>query len=71
MPHKPAPDGQVYVCCACGKRSKDVYGEHPIDKGWDESCALNCVLCKESHLVFDRRSRVCEVLDGGFVEEGE
>jgi hypothetical protein len=36
------------VCAACGKTAKDRYGiegEHSF--GWDESCALNAVLCHE------------------------
>ena len=36
-----APDGQVYVCGACGRSNK---------KAWevgDESCFLNAVLCHE------------------------
>jgi hypothetical protein len=36
-----APDGQVYVCTACGKRSKDRYGEQSLDGEFDESCMLN------------------------------
>lgn len=42
-----APEGQIYVCAACGKRSKDKYGDQKIDRGWDVSCMLNCVLCYE------------------------
>lgn len=25
-----APDGQVWVCTACGKRSRDLYGDEAI-----------------------------------------
>lgn len=40
-----APEGQMYVCAACGKRSKSEYGiDDAIDSGWDESCMLNSVL---------------------------
>ena len=42
-----APSGQVFVCMACGKRSKDIFGDMKIDRGWDVSCAMNCVLCYE------------------------
>lgn len=42
-----ANDGYVFVCRACGKRSRDMYGNKPISWGWDESCALNCVLVRE------------------------
>lgn len=40
-----APEGEVFVCSACGKRSGDRYGSLAIDHGWDESCMLNAVLC--------------------------
>ena len=44
-----APEGAIWVCAACGKTSKyDSYGidgEH--SRGWDESCALNAVLCHD------------------------
>lgn len=40
-----APEGQVWVCGACGKRSQDRYGFQNISYGWDESCMLNAVLC--------------------------
>lgn len=46
-----APEGQVWVCGACGKRARSRYGfdaQHQstaIDRGWDESCMLNAVLC--------------------------
>jgi transposase len=42
--NKIAPDGAMYVCAACGKRSLDRYGEQPLDNGWDESCMLNSML---------------------------
>lgn len=42
-----APEGQIWVCAACGKRSRDRYGEQRIDSGWDESCMLNSVLCHD------------------------
>lgn len=38
-----APDGQIWVCGACGKTSKDRYGDP--GKNWDEACMLNSVLC--------------------------
>lgn len=43
--NKIAPEGEVFVCGACGKRSRDRYGSEAIDQGWDESCMLNAVLC--------------------------
>jgi len=47
MEVKIAPKGQVFVCMACGKRSKDIFGDMKIDHGWDVSCAMSCVLCYE------------------------
>ena len=40
-----APEGQIFVCGACGKRSRDLYGLQKVDSGWDESCMLNSILC--------------------------
>lgn len=51
MANEKAPEGFVYVCVACGKRSKDRYGDLKIDRGWDESCMLNCELFREDQLV--------------------
>lgn len=48
MANEYAGEGQIYVCGACGKRSRDIYGEQAIDSGWDESCMLNAVLCHEA-----------------------
>lgn len=45
-----AKKGEIFVCGACGKRSKDRYGEKKIDRLWDVSCMVNSVLCKESSL---------------------
>lgn len=38
--NKVAPEGFVFVCMACGKRSRDRYGDQAIDPGWDVSCML-------------------------------
>lgn len=40
-----APPGTIWVCGACGKTSKDRYGDR--SSSWDESCVLNSVLCHE------------------------
>jgi hypothetical protein len=40
-PDRKAPDGQIWQCQACGKRSSDLY-DGP--GSWDESCSLNAVL---------------------------
>ena len=58
---------QIFVCTACGKRSYDRYGQNPIDKGWDESCFCNSVLCKEDHLKLGADGTVIEILAGGIV----
>jgi hypothetical protein len=50
MPNQIAPPGQVYVCSACGRRSRDRYGDQRIDCNWDESCMMHAVLCVESSL---------------------
>jgi len=51
MDNKVAPPGAVFVCIACGKRSRDLFGDRKIDRGWDVSCILNSLLCRESSLV--------------------
>lgn len=56
----------VFVCCACGKRSHDRYGDRAIDRGWDESCVLNSVEAYEDALVL-AAGRVVEIKDGGIV----
>jgi len=45
-----AKEGQVFVCGACGKRSKDRYGEEAIDLGWDVSCAVSAILCDKKSI---------------------
>ena len=39
-----ADEGYIFICLACGKRSNDLYGTDPIDKGWDESCMINAAM---------------------------
>lgn len=46
--NKIAPEGKIYICLCCGKKSKDMYGELEHDYGWDESCMLNCKLFDEN-----------------------
>jgi hypothetical protein len=65
MPNELAPAGQVWVCGACGKRSRTKYGFYDdggqsssIDYGWDESCMMNAVLCDEEDLIFGEDGRV-------------
>jgi hypothetical protein len=56
-----APEGQIYVCGACGKTSRTRYGffsdgtargadfmpdgSRVSERGWDESCMMHAVLC--------------------------
>lgn len=40
-----APEGQIYVCGACGKTSEDKYGDGKHSYGWDVSCMMHAVLC--------------------------
>ena len=63
-----APKGQVFVCQACGKRSRDLFGEQQIDRGWDVSCMLHAVLCYEDKLVINESGMAVKVLEGGLVE---
>lgn len=44
-----APEGLVWICGACGKRSKDRY-KGTIDSGWDESCMIWAILCYEDSI---------------------
>ena len=48
-----SPPGAVFVCNACGKRSRDLYGKQKISLGWDESCMLNAILCEEKSLFIE------------------
>jgi hypothetical protein len=59
--------GQVYVCMACGKRSKDIYGFKKISRGWDESCMLNALLCYEDKLKIENEC-VVDILEGGRIK---
>jgi len=58
MSNSIAPEGQVFVCCACGKRSKDKYGDHPIDLGWDASCMMHAILVHEDTINIGPNGRV-------------
>ena len=64
-----AAEGQVFVCLACGKRSKDLYGFQRISRGWDESCMLNSALCDESKLTLNEYGNVIKVDEGGIIED--
>ena len=66
-----APEGQVWVCGACGKRSIDKYGDYPINHGWDASCMLHAFLAYKDKLVLKDNGRVETVLESGVVKEEE
>jgi hypothetical protein len=48
-----AGPGEVFVCVACGRRSKDRNGDQKIHSGWDTSCRTHAVKCREEDLVLD------------------
>jgi hypothetical protein len=54
-----APEGKIWVCGACGKTTKDKYAG---ERGWDESCMLNAILCDPEKLVW-KDGRVVQVLE--------
>ncbi len=47
-----APEGQMWVCGACGKYSRNRYTVG------DESCYINSVLCYEDSLEKDETGRI-------------
>lgn len=57
MSNHKAPEGTIYVCAACGKRSRWRYGFDEAgkncgpSKGWDGSCMTHAVLCSEASVV--------------------
>lgn len=54
----------VYVCIACDKRSRDLYGQRPVNYGWDASCVMSAVECYEDALVIEN-DRAIRVEEGG------
>ena len=42
---KYAPAGKVWFCMMCGKTTNNCYGD---ERGWDESCVMNCILVDEA-----------------------
>ena len=61
------PTSLLWVCGACGKRSRTRYGfdkdnRRVCDWGWDESCMLNAVLCdqdpKTAPLLLDKHGKL-------------
>lgn len=52
--NKFAPEDKIWVCLACGKFSKDKFGDKDLNTshGWDESCIINCQLFNVNKLVY-------------------
>lgn len=65
-----APEGKLWVCCACGKWTRHLYeGEKDCD-WWDESCMLNAQLFDKDKLVWkgtpeSRQGRVTQIVEKG------
>jgi hypothetical protein len=45
--------GEVFVCAACGRRSKDRKGRMRFSDHWDESCQHHAVRVYESSIVLE------------------
>ena len=60
-----AGPGEVFVCAACGRRSKDRNGDQKIHSGWDTSCRTHAVKCREEDLVLDPKTGVVTGLKEG------
>lgn len=60
-----APEGQIFVCGACGKSRKNLYPQG-FEDSWDESCMLNAILCYEESIVRDPCGRItsCNAVEG-------
>jgi len=56
-----APDGMLWVCCQCGKTTKDRFGGPSAMRGWDEACFLNARLFPESSLIRGEDGYVTEI----------
>lgn len=56
-----ASKGRIWVCLACGKTSRDKYGDKESSYGWDVSCVMNCQLFDKDLLVYDKHGRVKQV----------
>lgn len=64
--NKVAGPGKLWVCGACGRMSKDKYGELKLNGGWDESCMLNSNLYWIAYLNI-RGGLVISIEEGGAV----
>lgn len=48
-----AGTGEVFVCVACGRRSKDRAGHMRLNTHWDESCETHAVRVYEKSIVLE------------------
>ena len=48
-----APEGQIWVCTACGKTAPIRSGGEGATWAWDASCFLNAILVDKSKIVYD------------------
>jgi hypothetical protein len=55
---------------ACGKLSNDLYGNDPVDRGWDDSCVLNAVVVKPEELVEPYRSKAEQAISARQAAKG-
>lgn len=60
-----AGPGEVFVCAACGRRSRDRNGDHKIHSGWDTSCRTHAVKYREADLVLDPKTGVVTAVKAG------
>ncbi len=61
---------KVWVCMACGKRSKDRYGKEAINKGWDVSCMINAQRFNSNELVLNEEGRVIKIVNTDVLQLG-
>lgn len=59
-----APDGQIFVCGACGRAQKSLLPASDIE--WDESCMINAILCYEDSIIRNECGEVssCKAVEG-------
>ena len=62
-------DGKTWVCTACGKTSKDRYGDIETTRGWDASCFVNSHLVDDTLIIRGEDSRVKEIIHKPLLDE--
>jgi len=63
--NKIAGPGEVFVCTACGRLSRDRDGYHKIHSGWDTSCRTHAVKYQRKDLILDPKTGVAKGLKDG------